>query len=725
MAVIGITFLLTLVLIGITGGYSAIIFLAVSVVGFILTISIKSLRQAAVFPSAFLAVMSACLLFLAQTYFEYIPQIQLSGKTVSIEGRVTETLGKSSSGANRYIIETSRIGDKEEKIKLRLSSKKLPNAEYYDKIIIKNATLYELGNDSDSKQYYKSTGVYLGAYTYEEIGLEKATKKPIYSIFISMRNYIDRTISQLLPKDEGAVLIAMQTGDTKLMSDEAYKAFKETGVTHLFAVSGMNTSLWSMLAYKLLRGSGAGRKKSVLISSAFVIGVMALAAFTPSVVRAGIMMLIFFAGKLMGREPDSLNSLGTAALLITIINPFSAMNLGLLLSFSATLGILLLFEPMSQYIKTKTQKIKNMASRKIMDIIAEVTAMTICATVFTLPILIISFEAVSLISPIANLLTVSISSFAMILSGVGVILSAIPFISVFKMPIFFICGLIAKFMLWVTQGLAKLPLSYVSLNNDYIIPWIIATVLLIAVALILKGDTKKNMRITALLSLNILLVAILADKVLNKGITKIEVADVGNGSAVIMSRENHSAVFGCGGDYFAPYNIDDILFSNNTRQIDLFMIPTQEETENSAREQIEKSYAVITTVEKEKNSDINTQITMWYDVKIYCNSDGNSSFATIKAGKLKVLITFSPATDTKKIPSEFLSADVLICRAKVPQGLEYGRFGIIIISDESETAQKTVAIINQNGGNAIATGGGTVEIKTRGEKEFSARRNAN
>ncbi|MEG2425731.1 MAG: ComEC/Rec2 family competence protein [Oscillospiraceae bacterium] len=723
MAVIGITFLLTLVFIGVLGGKSVLIFFAIGAVSFVVTISIKSLRQEAVFPSAFLAVMSACLLFLAQTQFEYIPQKQLAGQTISIVGTVVENQGKSSTGAYRYLIKTTNVNGNDAKMKIRLSSKSLSDAEYNDTVKIKNASVYELGNDNDTKQYYKSMGVYIGAYTYEEIELLKPDKKAFYSIFVDMQDYIKDTILQLLPKDEGAVLIAMQTGSTKLMSDEAYKDFKQTGVTHLFAVSGLNTSIWSMLAYQLLRSAGVRRKKSALVSSGFVFAIMALAAFTPSVMRAGLMMLIFFAGKLIGREPDSINSLGTAALLITAVNPFSAMNIGLLLSFSATLGILLTSQPISNYIKSKTQKIKSDLLKKVVSAGADIIAITLCATIFTMPILIINFKAFSLISPIANILTVDIASFAMILAGVGVMISAIPIISIIKMPIFFVCGLIAKFMLWVTHLLAKLPYAYVSLHNDYIIPWIIATLILVAVAILIKGDTKKNIRITALLSLNILLCVILSDTISNKGITKIEVADVGNGSSIIINRENNSAVIGCSGGFSAPYEIEDALFRNNTKKVDLLVVTDSEEASSGCAEQIKASYSVATIVKKKEDNNLNTKITLWDDVKIYCNSQKLSSFATLKVGELKVLITFMPSTDITIIPKEFLSADVLICQAKVPLGLEYGNFGIIIVSDEKEMAQKTIEKINVNGGNAVATGGGSIEIKTRGGKEFSARRN--
>ena len=360
---------------------------------------------------------------------------------------------------------------------------------------------------------------------------------------------------------------------------------------------------------------------------------------------------------------------------------------------------------------------------KLLRVGAEITVMTLSATIFTFPVILLSFGAVSFVSPLTNLLITNVAGMAMLLSGIGVLLCAIPFISVIKMPIFFVCGLLAKFMLWCTKMLGNLPFAYVSLHNDYIIPWTIATFLLIAIAIILKGDIKKNLRVATLLALNILLCVVLFDKFINRDITKIDVVDVGNGTSVILNRENHSAIIGCGGGYFAQWNIEDLLFQNNSSQIDLLVIPRESETESSAKDGILKSYTVINKIEKPSSQSIDSCITFWNDVEIYCRSNEISSFSTVEIGDFKILITFIPTLNVGEIPQEFLNADVLVCRAKVPQGLDYNQFGIIIISDESGRAQETVQNINQHGGNAVATGGSSIEIKTRGGSDFLARRN--
>jgi predicted membrane metal-binding protein len=63
--------------------------------------------------------------------------------------------------------------------------------------------------------------------------------------------------------------------------------------------------------------------------------------FSPSVSRAGFMVLMLYGGKLVNAQADSLNSLGLSVLILSVLNPFAPGHIGLQLSFFATLGIVL------------------------------------------------------------------------------------------------------------------------------------------------------------------------------------------------------------------------------------------------------------------------------------------------------------------------------------------------------------------------------------------------
>ena len=71
---------------------------------------------------------------------------------------------------------------------------------------------------------------------------------------------------------------------------------------------------------------------------------MLIAGMTYSVVRAGIMMLIYLLSVVLSRQRDSLNSLGFSVTVIAMENPFSIGALGLQLSVLSTAGLILYFQ---------------------------------------------------------------------------------------------------------------------------------------------------------------------------------------------------------------------------------------------------------------------------------------------------------------------------------------------------------------------------------------------
>lgn len=118
--------------------------------------------------------------------------------------------------------------------------------------------------------------------------------------------------------------------------------FRDSGISHLLAVSGTHIVILTGFVMLLLRRLKGKIWIKNLIAAGFVFFFMALTGFTPSVVRAGIMMLVVLFGGILRRQSDPLNSLGLSALLLTVPNPYAAAGIGLLMSFSATLGIILL-----------------------------------------------------------------------------------------------------------------------------------------------------------------------------------------------------------------------------------------------------------------------------------------------------------------------------------------------------------------------------------------------
>jgi len=138
----------------------------------------------------------------------------------------------------------------------------------------------------------------------------------------------------------GGLLLALLSGAKEYTENEISTAFKNAGLSHILALSGMHLSMFSGIA--IFAGKKIGRKKLT-----FIIRIIALiifvwfAGFSPSLLRAFICsMLLLLASISNVKEPDMLIILCFSFLLQLILTPQSYNNAGFILSYGALAGIL-------------------------------------------------------------------------------------------------------------------------------------------------------------------------------------------------------------------------------------------------------------------------------------------------------------------------------------------------------------------------------------------------
>ena len=156
-----------------------------------------------------------------------------------------------------------------------------------------------------------------------------------------------------MDNENAEICSAIAFGDKNSVDPTVKEDFKRAGLIHILVVSGLHMSVLSMILLFVFRK--VFRKGYVYcpLTILFILFYMVMTGLSFSVIRSGIMMIIFIVGIMLGGEADSINSLGIAGLFIVILNPYSAGDIGLLLSFSATLGIILVTTPLSNYVIAK------------------------------------------------------------------------------------------------------------------------------------------------------------------------------------------------------------------------------------------------------------------------------------------------------------------------------------------------------------------------------------
>lgn len=232
-----------------------------------------------------------------------------------------------------------------------------------------------------------------------------------------IRLLIRDKIDNIFPPQEAGIYRALLIGDRSGVDKESQDAFKASGVMHILAISGLHLSLVAsslfLVFYWLARRSRylmlhcSCKKLALLATIPPLCGYALLAGAQTPVLRSLIMVLIFILAFCAQRQRSPFTTLSFAALLILILNPFSLLTVSFQLSFTAVAALILILPKLSSLVQQKEATDKNRVQRIFSYTTRLVTAallVSITATMGTAPLLLHSFNLISTVGPVANLL---------------------------------------------------------------------------------------------------------------------------------------------------------------------------------------------------------------------------------------------------------------------------------------------------------------------------------
>lgn len=293
-------------------------------------------------------------------------------------------------------------------------------------------------------------------------GIEKISiyenPKSIYAVLENLRVSIEKTIFKNVGYSEAAtitgILLGRRSYQTPLFKQNVIKC----GVSHVMVVSGMHMAIICGLVLKFFRKSKLNKVLATLITAAFTIFFMALCGFTPSVLRAGIMYFILLASMLTFHRRDALSALCSAVVIIVLINPFITGSVSFCLSAAATAGIIVINPVFNRLIRI--EKIKS----KFLVGIINIVTVTVSALIATLPITLVKFGGISIVSVLSNLLISTAVTLVLNITFAGLLLTTVPGINCLSPPIFKVAEWICKYINFVINCLGELPFSYINFN---------------------------------------------------------------------------------------------------------------------------------------------------------------------------------------------------------------------------------------------------------------------
>lgn len=395
-------------------------------------------------------------------------------------------------------------------------------------------------------RYYQSRKILLGSYPTDEIRLVSEGRHGLLYWIKNLRRRTENLILKGFEGETAGLVISVLLGEKSFVSDETYSLFKTAGAAHIMAVSGLHLSIWILFVMRVVSFLGFDERKAASALLGLTLVIMAFASFSGSVMRAGLMMLLYLVGISSGRQGDALSSLGFSAVVVLFVNPYASMNISFLLSFASTLAMIVFALPLSAAVTGKiNRRLKSERRKKISGAIVTSVLISLSVTLFTLPITALSFGSVSAVGFVTNLLLLPVITPFVVSSGLFVIFSAVPVLSDI-IGLFVSFG--AKYCLAVVGCLGSRSFSAYSFHRDTVWVWILLVCVFFAVLYFAIKKKKRGLYLTAAVLLAVSVpCAVLADAVYENTHATVTVFDVSDGLAVSVSCRNRAAVIvkGC------------------------------------------------------------------------------------------------------------------------------------------------------------------------------------
>ncbi|WZL74613.1 DNA internalization-related competence protein ComEC/Rec2 [Clostridiaceae bacterium 35-E11] len=418
------------------------------------------------------------------------------------------------------------------------------------------------------EMYLKSKGIY-GVLYGKNKGIQVIQEGDIAYIFRvanRIKNRVTQVVWRILPEKEGGVLLAILLGDKDVLDIDIYQTFKDIGVAHILAVSGLHVGIVYLFVNRLLGRCSSKIKIPVLL--AVLCFYVIITGCSHSILRAASMTGILIVAPMMNRRYDALSALCIVALVFLVINPISLMDVGFQLSFASVLSIIALYQP----ILTRL--------RRLPEFWGQVLAISTAAQVGLIPVIAYHFNYIALSAFIVNIPIVILVGYVVPLGLVTIIIGFV------HLHTATILGGIIFYLMKIMVSLSNFVKSMPFANMSVISPsWFLILCYYSFLSIFIMDEEKiKSCRCNR----NRLLMLIIALYMVGIGAIhfmpskmKITFVDVGQGDCILIQtpRGKNILIDGGGSDPKTNAKVDvgkevlvPFLLKNRVRKIDMILI---------------------------------------------------------------------------------------------------------------------------------------------------------
>ncbi len=363
------------------------------------------------------------------------------------------------------------------------------------------------------------------------------------------KNHARGVINASLATEQAELVRALVLGEGRSLSDKTRRILAASGISHLFAISGLHLGLLALFGYRLLLVVYRRFDRLLLWQPPQrVLPLLLLPALLTYLLLTGdavatrrAFCLAFVAALLLlwRRQVQPLRLLFSLALIFLLINPLLLWQPSWQLSFAGAAGIVLwrpvwqdLLRPLPAYLRMPLGLL----------------LVTVAATLATLPLVMLNFHLLAPVGPLANLLCVPLVAMLALPCGlVGLLmLPSLPFLAEYC---FLCCGYVLEFSLAVAAWLTGLPglagqYHFLTLQESLALFIYVLPLLLIWQ---LKGNMKKILLACSALFTALSLWGLQPSA---QAIT-LNMLSVGQGESMLLNNRHQQAILVDGGGLFS------------------------------------------------------------------------------------------------------------------------------------------------------------------------------
>lgn len=273
----------------------------------------------------------------------------------------------------------------------------------------------------DPREFFELNNIYAQCFVPVADSVTVGAVRPgflssmVYPVRRTTADLLDRTIGG----PESAFLKGLMIGDRSQIQPELKDLFVNSGVMHIIAVAGLHVGMMTAIMSAVFFALRLPRAVRFVLLGLSLLFYMFLTGSAHPVVRAVVMAIVLIGGAIGERKGDVYNSLAFAAIVLLLVDAKNLFQAGFQLSFATVFWIITL------YPKCVAILLRIPLRSRLYRYIAELVAVSLTATIGSVPFTSLYFGKISLIGPVANLVIVPMTGVVLALGVATVTISSI------------------------------------------------------------------------------------------------------------------------------------------------------------------------------------------------------------------------------------------------------------------------------------------------------------